>query len=141
MEDLIFIAGIIQGSIKGREVYPQDYRKRLKELLRRHFPKSRIYCPWENHSDALEYTDEEAKATFLKHIELVKRSRLLVAYLPEASMGTAIEMWEAYKNDVEVWTITPMRHNWVVRITSSRLFESIEELEGFLRSNKKVDNE
>lgn len=113
MEDLIFIAGIIQGSIKGKEVYPQDYRKKLKEVLKRYFPRTNIYCPWENHSDALEYTDEEARETFLKHVELVKRSKLLVAYLPEASMGTAIEMWEACKNGVEVWTITPMRHNWV----------------------------
>ena len=137
MRKLIFLAGIIQGSIKGKEVYPQDYREKLKNIFRRSFPDHEIYCPWENHSNAIEYSDEEAKRTFLHHIDLVKKAKLLVAYLPEASMGTAIEMWEAYKSGVEVWSITPMIHNWVVRITSKRIFKNLDELEGFLNEKQR----
>ena len=128
----IFIAGIIQGSKRGKEIHSQDYRRKLKEVLARYFKGWEIYCPVSNHPNSVEYTDEEARRTFLYHVDLVKKSDLLVAYLPEASMGTAIEMWEAYKAGVPVWSITPMRENWVVRITSERIFNSIEDLERFL---------
>ncbi len=128
----IFIAGIIQGSKRGKEIHKQDYREKLKEVLSRYFDGWEVYCPVSNHPNSVDYTDEEAKETFMYHVDLVKSSDLIVAYLPEASMGTAIEMWEAYKAGVPVWSITPMRENWVVRITSERIFGTIEELEEFL---------
>jgi hypothetical protein len=134
VERRIFIAGIIQGSCKGKDVWSQDYRSRLKEVLARAFPGWEIYCPVENHPESEEYTDEEARETFMYHIDLVKRSSLIVAYLPSASMGTAVEMWEAYKKGIPVWTITPMLENWVVRITSTRIFPSLEALEEFLET-------
>ena len=49
---------------------------------------------------------------------LCKQFDLLIAYVPEASMGTAIEMWEAHQHARVVVTITPLSHNWVVQITS-----------------------
>ena len=49
---------------------------------------------------------------------------VLIAYVPEASMGTAIEMWEAHANARFVITITPLIHNWVVQITSNRVYEN-----------------
>ncbi|RLD98349.1 MAG: hypothetical protein DRI92_04070 [Aquificota bacterium] len=134
MERRIFIAGIIQGSCKGKDVWSQDYRSRLKEILARAFPDWEIYCPVENHPESVEYTDEEARDTFMYHIDLVKKSSLIVSYLPSASMGTAVEMWEAYREGIPVWTVTPMLENWVVRITSTRIFSSLEALEEFLGS-------
>ncbi len=132
VEKRVFIAGIIQGSCRGKDVWSQDYRPRLKEILAKAFPRWEIYCPVENHPGSVEYTDEEAKETFIHHIELVRSSSLLVAYLPSASMGTAVEMWEAYLKGIPVWAITPMVENWLVRITSSRVFPSIDALEAFL---------
>ncbi len=132
----IFIAGIIQGSKKGKEIWDQGYRKRLKGVLSRAFPGWEIYCPFENHPESVDYDDEMAEKTFTRHVEMVKKSQLVVAYLPSASMGTAIEMWEAYKSGVPVWTITSMPENWVVRITSQRIFSSIEEMERFLEGGK-----
>jgi len=130
----IFIAGIIQGSCRGKGLWSQDYRSRLKSLLSRAFPGWEVYCPVENHPESVEYTDEEARKTFMYHIDLVRRSSLVVAYLPSASMGTAVEIWEAYKEGVPVWTVTPMLENWVIRITSTRIFPSFEALEEFLGS-------
>ena len=130
----VFIAGIIQGSKKGKVIHGQDYRERLKSIFYRYLPDWEVYCPFSNHPNSIEYSNEQAKETFFHHIDLVKGSDLLVAYIPEASMGTAIEMWEAYKSGVAVWSITPMKENWVVRITSDRIFESIEELEAYLAS-------
>ena len=134
VEKRIFIAGIVQGSHKGKNVWSQDYRSRLKELLAKAFPGWEVYCPVENHPESVEYTDKEAKETFFYHIDLVRESALVVAYLPSASMGTAVEIWEAYKKGIPVWTVTPMLENWLVRITSTQIFSSLESLERFLES-------
>ena len=131
-EKRIFIAGVIQGSCKGKDIHSQDYRGRLKTLLQRAFPDQQVYCPVENHPNSVEYPIEEVLSTFNYHVEMVKESELVVAYLPTASMGTAVEMWEAYKSGVEVWVITPMKENWVVRLTANKVFETIDQLEGYL---------
>jgi nucleoside 2-deoxyribosyltransferase len=131
----IFIAGVIQGSCRGKDIHNQNYRSRLKAVLQRAFPSYDVYCPVENHPNSVEYPIEEVINTFNYHIDLVKESGLVVAYLPTASMGTAVEMWEAYKKGVEVWAITPMKENWVVRITATKVFETIEELEHHLEGS------
>jgi hypothetical protein len=51
---------------------------------------------------------------------------LLVAYVPEASMGTAIEMWEAHRHARAVVTITPLVHNWVVQLTSRAVYRDMD---------------
>jgi len=137
----VFIAGIIQGSCRGKGVWRQDYRSRLKEVLAKAFPHWEIYCPVENHPESVEYTDQEARDTFMYHLDLVKGSSLLVAYLPSASMGTAVEMWEAYREGIPIWTVTPMLENWVIRITSTRIFPTLEALEEFLKASPSPEAE
>jgi len=56
-----------------------------------------------------------------------------ITYLPEASMGTAIEMWECYRNKVRIWTISPMKENWSVRFLSDKIFKSLDEFEKYLK--------
>jgi len=48
---------------------------------------------------------------------------------PTASMGTAIEMWEAFRSGKIVITISPMAHNWVVKFCSHLIIESVEQFE------------
>ncbi|MGB9668429.1 MAG: hypothetical protein ACPLSJ_04690 [Thermosulfidibacteraceae bacterium] len=139
MNGMIFIAGIIQGSKRDSALYDQSYRERLKNIFIKYFPNYHIYCPVSNHPNCANYSDEEALKTFLYHLNLVRHSKLLVAYIPEASMGTAIEMWEAYNHNVPVWSITPMKKNWVVRITSKKIFSSIEELEEYLSEGGQIE--
>ena len=42
-------------------------------------------------------------------------------------MGTAIEMWEAWRHDKLVISISPMKHNWAVKFLSHILFEQETE--------------
>ena len=63
---------------------------------------------------------------------------MVIAYLPEASMGTAIEMWEAYQHGVAVVTISPMKHNWAVKFLSHALYADLEEFQAALRSGQLV---
>ncbi len=63
---------------------------------------------------------------------MCEASDCMIAFLPEASMGTAVEMWECNKKGVPVWSITPMKQNWVVKFLSTEIFESLDEFEKYL---------
>jgi hypothetical protein len=61
---------------------------------------------------------------------------VVIAFVPEASMGTAIEMWEAYQHGRMVVTISPLVHNWVIRFCSHRVFRDLESFEAALESGQ-----
>ena len=65
---------------------------------------------------------EQAKQTLLELAALAGQANVLVSYVPSASMGTAIEMWHAYQGNAQVYTISPLADNWVVRSLSDRVF-------------------
>lgn len=132
----IFVAGIIQGSLRDRSIHKQDYRRRLVELLRGEFPDLAVYCPIENYPGSLEFTDEAARGTFFGLMERAARADALVAYLPEASMGTAVEMWQAHRSGRLVVTISPMAANWSVRFLSDVLLPDISAFERFVGSGE-----
>ena len=59
---------------------------------------------------------------------------VLVAFVPEASMGTAIEMWEAHQHGAAVITISPLRHNWAVKFLSHAIYADLAAFEAAVRS-------
>ena len=120
-----FIAGIMQGSLVDAELHTQNYRSEIAAILRTCFIDADIYDPMTNHSDSLHYDDEKAKSTFLGHNKICGEVDAVIAFAPEASMGTAIEMWEAYRNGKVVITISPMIHNWVVKYISDAVYEDL----------------
>ncbi len=132
----IFIAGIIQGSDRGKGIYDQGYRKRLKSILQKVFPDMSIYCPFEEHPESVNYDDSYGREVFFSHLERSAKADLLVVYLPEASMGSAIEIWCAYQAGKPIITISPMKENWVIKFLSTRNFETIEEFEKFVESGE-----
>jgi nucleoside 2-deoxyribosyltransferase len=130
-----FLAGIIQGSNTGNVLHDQDYRDRIKSILRRHFPEAKIFDPMEKHPDSVHYDYRTGESVFLGYIKLAGECDCMIAYLPEASMGTAVEMWECYKKGVPVWTIGPLKDNWSVKFLSRKIFESLDEFERYLKVN------
>ncbi len=129
-----FIAGIIQGSKKGKSIYDQSYRDDIKEIIKDFFKKSEVFCPFENHQNSISYDDDRAEKVFLTHLEKVRESHALVVYLPEASLGTGIEMWEAHQRERIIITISPMNTNWIIRILSDRIFPDIESFKRYVKS-------
>ena len=119
----------MQGSHRGEVLHDQHYRGRLKELLQRHLPGAEVYDPLADHADSLEYGEQRGREVFLKHNRMCREVDLLVAVVPEASMGTAIEMWEAHRHGRAVVTISPLVHNWSVRFLSHILLRDEEEFE------------
>ena len=131
-----FIAGIIQGSKRGQDVHDQQYRETIKRILRDAFPQADILCPIESHPESVTYPDERARDVFLQHVAKVKESHGLVVYLPEASMGSAIELWEAFHKKTLKLVISPLSANWVVRILSDQVFPDLQTFEAFVRSGE-----
>ena len=122
-----FIAGVMQGSSGGDDVVDQCYRTTIREVLGRVFPEADIYDPWAGHEESISYSDEKGKRVFLEHNAMCGQVDVLIAFLPEASMGTAIEMWEAYRNGKKVISISPMRHNWAIKFISDHRYDSLED--------------
>jgi len=133
----IFLAGIIQGSNKGRVLHRQDYRKKTKSILNKYLPQAKIIDPVEKHPESVYYDSEKAKKVFYQSVTACLDCDLIIAYVPEASMGTAIEMWESIKNKIPVWTISPLKENWAIRILSTKNFLSFEDLETYLKESMK----
>ncbi|MBM4088767.1 MAG: hypothetical protein FJ276_04960 [Planctomycetes bacterium] len=129
-----FLAGIMQGSHQRAVLHGQGYRDHLRQLLTVHFPGCEVYDPLAEHRESLKYEEIEARTVFLRHNRMCREVDVLLAFLPEASMGTAIEMWEAYCHGRVVLTISPLEHNWVVRFCSHEVFPDLESFESCLQT-------
>ena len=112
-----FIAGIIQGSLP-ETCHPQDYRAEIAELLRKAFPGSDVFDPVLEYPDSISYDDSRASAAFFDLMDRAGRCDVLVSFLPEASMGTAIELWNAHHAGSFVVSVSGLTRNWVVRYLS-----------------------
>jgi nucleoside 2-deoxyribosyltransferase len=131
-----FLAGIMQGSHLAATLHHQGYRQHIKQLLATHFPGAEIYDPLADHADSLSYDDEQGRNVFFHHCALCRETDVVVAFVPEASMGTAIEMWEAYRHGRAVIAVSPMSHNWAVKFLSHAVYADLEGLEGALASGE-----
>ena len=130
----VFISGIMQGSRLDGKIDSQGYRHEIARMLRRHVPEVDVLDPFELHPDSVTYGPEQAKQTLLELFALAGQADVLVAYIPSASMGTAIEMWSAYQSSVPVYTICPLADNWVVRSLSERVFPDMATFAVFVAS-------
>jgi len=133
----VFIAGIMQGSHPGAELHAQNYRQRLREQIALRFPQAEIYDPLSDHQNSIEYDDRTARDTFYDHNRMCRQVDLLVAYAPEASMGTAIEMWEAHEHGhAAVVAISPLAKNWAIRFCSHAMYPDLPSFESALKTGE-----
>ncbi len=132
----IFLAGIIQGSKVAAEIHRQDWRQPIRRLLANHVPNADVYCHYSEHPESITYDLPEIIETFEDGVARAIAADVLIAWLPSASMGTAIEMYEAHRSGAVVLTITPMAANWVVRAYSDRILPDLAAMEDFLASGE-----
>ena len=131
-----FVAGIIQGSLREPTIHSQTYRERIVALLRGAFPDAEVYCPIEEYPHSLGFSDDDARATFFGLMDRAGEADVLVAFVPEASMGTAIEMWQAHRHGRLVVTISPLAVNWAVRFLSDVALPDIAAFEHYVTSGE-----
>jgi hypothetical protein len=132
----IFLAGIIQGSLAESAIHSQDYRPAIKRLLAECLPQAQVYCPVAAHPNSLAYDDARGRSVFLDHVRMARESDLVVAYLPSASMGTAIELWEAHRHGTPTVAITPLAVNWVVRFLCDLVVADLDEFAAACRDGR-----
>jgi hypothetical protein len=129
----IFLAGIMQGSHTEAVLHEQDYRDRIKVLIARHLPEAQVYDPLSDHAKSLEYGEQKGRDVFFHHNLMCREVDVLLAFVPSASMGTAIEMWEAFQHGAAVVTISPLSLNWAVKFLSHVLYADLEEFSSALQ--------
>lgn len=130
----VFIGGIMQGSRRENTIAAQDYRQIIGRSLRQHVRHVEVIDPFEQHPNSGAYDTDEARRTLTDLAQTAGQADAAVVFVPEASMGTALEMWEAYRGGKPIFAISPLIHNWVVRCLATRVFASLEEFEAFVAS-------
>lgn len=124
----IFIAGVMRGSLLTEAFVDQSYRSSIIEKVNQHFSNAVIIDPNScNEKESNSLTDQEQEAILFTEIDQATDADILIAYLPTASMGSAIEMYAAYSEGVFIITISPMEHNWVVKHLSDVLFDNLTD--------------
>ena len=123
----IFIAGIMQGSKKGRGIQGQSYRQIISDAIKTYHPDVEIVNPYALFPDSVEYDDQRSKEVLFAMAAEAGSSDIVIAYLPEASMGTTLEMIRAYDNGKTIISISPMEKNWFILAVSTKIFPSLDE--------------
>ena len=132
----VFFSGIMQAIREDDQIEDQHYRVRLRDAFQTCIPDVQITDPWAENPDSVNYGEEQARHTFLSLVRRASEVDLLVAYIPVASMGSAMEMWQAFENDVYVITISPMEHHWAVRFTSHEIFADLDSFLTLLENGR-----
>ena len=130
----VFIGGVMQGSRRENTIDAQDYRQLIGQCLRSHLSNVEVIDPFELHPNSVAYDTDEARRTLIVLAQTAGWADAAVVFLPEASMGTALEMWEAYRGGKPIFAISPLIYNWVVRCLATRVFAGIEEFCAFVAS-------
>jgi hypothetical protein len=122
----VFISGVMQGSRQDKDINDQGYRRAIARIVKARHPEIEITDPHTLFPDSAEFDDDRARRVFFDLVEQAVRADVVVAFLPEASMGTALEMVRAYDAGVPVVSISPMGENWFIRFLSRRVFPTLE---------------
>ena len=129
----VFIGGIMQGSRRENTIDAQDYRQIIGDCLRMHLTRQvNVIDPFQLHPNSVAYARDQARQTLIGLAQAAGRADAVIAFVPEASMGTALEMWEAHQSRKPIFTISPLQHNWVVQCLSTRVFATLEEFCAFV---------
>jgi hypothetical protein len=124
----VFIAGVMQGARLDDQVDDQNYRVRITDALQTHLPDVHISDPWALNPGSVNYDEGRARRTFLDMTALAGKADLLIAYLPTVSMGTAMEMWQAFQSGTYIVAVTPHVHHWAIRFTANEILPDLDGL-------------
>jgi hypothetical protein len=117
----------MQGSKKGKGIQGQGYRQVISDAIKFRHPDAEIYDPFLVFPDSVEYDDQRAKQVLFTIADEAASSDIVISYLPEASMGTAMEMIRAYDNGKTVISISTMEKNWFILAVSAKIFPSLDD--------------
>ena len=123
----IYISGVMQGSITGKGIQEQGYRQVISDAIKIRHPNAEMYDPFLVFPNSGEFDDQRAKQTLFAMADEAASSDIVIAYLPEASMGTALEMVRAYDNGKTIISISSLEKNWFILSVSAKIFNSLDD--------------
>ena len=123
----IYIAGVMQGSTKGQGIQEQSYRQLIRDVIKTYHPNVEFVDPYSLFPDSVKFDDKRSKQVLFEMAAEAGSSDIVIAYLPEASMGTSLEMIRAYDNGKTIISISPMEKNWLIRAVSTKIFPSLDD--------------
>lgn len=123
----IFISGIMQGSTQGHGIQEQGYRQVINAAVKHRHPDAEIYDPFALFPDSVEYGDQRSKQALFAMADAAASADIVIAYLPKASMGSALEMIRAYDYGKTIISISSMEKNWFIRAVSTAMFPSLDD--------------
>jgi hypothetical protein len=126
----------MQGSTRENDIVDQEYRTTIGRVIRERYPDAEIIDPLALFPDSVEYDDDRARQVLFEMAEEAGRADVLVVYLPEASMGTAMEMVRAYDAGTTVVTVSPMAANWVIRSLSRVVLPTLEAFQEWVEGGE-----
>ncbi|WP_420629214.1 MoaD/ThiS family protein [Candidatus Leptofilum sp.] len=132
----VFIAGVMQANRRDTQIESQNYRLQISQALRQHVPNVQIIDPWAENPNSVNYTESQARHTFHTMTNKASEVDLLIAYLPLPSMGTAMEMWQAYQGNTYIIAITPFVHHWAIRFTANDILPDLQSLFGWIENGR-----
>ena len=135
----IFISGIMQGSTQGHGIQGQDYRQIIRKAVEIRHPDAQIVDPFSLFPDSVSFDDQRAKEVLFELADEAGSSDFVIAYLPKASMGSALEMMRAYDNGRTIISISPMAKNWVIRAVSTIIFPTLDDFCAWIKQNHLTD--
>ena len=117
----------MQGSIKGHGIQGQGYRQVIVDAVKIRHPNAEIYDPFSHHPNSVTYDDQRSRQALFEMADAAASADIVIAYLPQASMGTALEMIRAYDKGKTIISISPMEKNWFIYAVSTIIFLSLED--------------
>jgi hypothetical protein len=123
----IYISGVMQGSKKGQGIQGQGYRQVISDAIKIRHQNAEIYDPFSLFPDSVEYDDQRSRQVLFEMADAAASADIVIAYLPEASMGSALEMIRAYDNGKAIISISTMEKNWFIGAVSAKIFLSLED--------------
>ena len=147
-----FLSGVMQGAkadgdgVEG--TVNQDYRGQLKAAILSADSSASIIEPWdlvgafvkETYAEGTPQSDmfrddAHVAQAFGICVDAAAKADVVISYLPEASMGSAVELHAAHQAGRKILVVAPgsMAGNWVVRSYSNQTFQSIADAGEFLK--------
>ena len=135
----IYVAGVMQGSLKGHGIQGQGYREVIRDAVKIHHPNAEIVDPVLLFPDSVAYDAERATQVLFELGDEAASADVVIAYLPEASMGTAMKMVRAYDRGKTIISISSMDKNWFIRAGSAKIFPSLDDFCAWVDQNHLAD--
>ena len=123
----VYISGVMQGSKRGLEIQDQEYRQVISDAIKIYCPNAEIVDPFLLFPDTAAFDDQRTRKVLFMMADQAASADIVIAYLPEASMGTTLEMTRAYDNGKVIISISPMENNWFIRAVSATILPSLDD--------------